>query len=496
MLLQDNEIDGEFRNDIRAFVGDILRDDETTIGLLRYGAHIPHIYQTPESFGMKPVNLLLSHMVEFWPQSFFEGRRFLLLDDTMYRGVSMTAAKRQLIDRCRVPAQNIRTATLVVHDECPKGLWPDHFRHHLDHYDYVCWKEELTALVRNDIRPTERDHPLYYFRTRLAVADLVALFSDAGHLQTAPIDTSTAPFKFTVTTSTSPLRDVATLAGITLDEPCKIRFYCSFSSTDCLITAVPIVPTTLDVETFMANSARTFMSLLKGPPDFLHDVLATESVGDPRRAVYYFVSRGIAALLLERLLLHARGLRGNGRIHLEPVEPETVDGLVRYVFPPCYVAFHQCVFGLLANALKTAQEANDSPAGRSYDFAPPTHVERTSRPADALLADSTWLLNALARRGSWLEWTGSSWEAIYEHMPRVTHHDLVEEFGDAAFISVAADELLDYGFLRAKDFSANGNNYARVLLPGGEYKSIEIMRMAAAWNTRAMQFQRTGEGIS
>src|SRR5437899_870675 len=63
----------------------ILPEYDVLIGMLRYGAHLPHLASVSSI-----LTLLLSHMVPFMPREFFASKRLLVLDDTIYRGSEMS----------------------------------------------------------------------------------------------------------------------------------------------------------------------------------------------------------------------------------------------------------------------------------------------------------------------------------------------------------------------------------------------------------------------
>lgn len=49
-----------------------FNENDLVIGILRYGAHIPHIYQNvcrEKNILPKKINLLLSHMIPFFPKN-------------------------------------------------------------------------------------------------------------------------------------------------------------------------------------------------------------------------------------------------------------------------------------------------------------------------------------------------------------------------------------------------------------------------------------------
>jgi hypothetical protein len=70
-------------------------------------------------------------------------------------------------------------------------------------------------------------------------------------------------------------------------------------------------------------------------------------------------------------------------------------------------------------------------------------------------------------------------------MPEITYTELLAEFRDKLFVSEGLDELLDDGLIRAKDARVGPGEatFGRVFLPGGEYRALEVFRLARAWQT-------------
>jgi hypothetical protein len=66
-----------------------IDEDALVIGILRYGAHIPHLYYYAcLRRGQKPkkIKLLLNHLLPFFPPDYYRNKKLILLDDTVYRG--------------------------------------------------------------------------------------------------------------------------------------------------------------------------------------------------------------------------------------------------------------------------------------------------------------------------------------------------------------------------------------------------------------------------
>ena len=471
------------RQQIERFLSAELRDGEITIGLLRYGAHLPHIYQrAARGFGVQPVTLLLSHMLEFFPRSWYKGRRFLILDDSVYRGVSMREAIAKL-ERCGVPRDHYRTAALAIHEGADQSAVDVSGGPPLSHHEYVAWKECLTAVVRDDVRPTERDHPLYYFSSpHLRISRLVDTARSLGAVHVGDTDMPTL-FKFALTIDPRILEDVR-LPGVTIAAPCKIRFYCDQrrSGEEWHVTAVPIVATEIDMDAFGSEGFAKLGEMLGLPTGFA-ETAATDIVGDRKQMLYFFANRGLAALMLSRCLSQLTAGRGADAVQLISVPPQNFDGLVSYCFPTAYQeVFHPRMYNLLDAAIATS--ADRSTPG--YAFADPARPRSVNFRHDPFLPDSTQIACIVSKQRSPAEWDGSSWQPIAGAVAGVTYRELLAEFGDPVFVSKALDELLDDGLLRARDAEVSSGTFGRLFIPGGEYRAIEVLRLASAWTAEPM----------
>lgn len=464
-------------SDIRDFIATLAEPDEVIVGLLRYGAHIPHVYQrfAPSSTKFK---LLLSHMAGFMPPSYFAGRKFLILDDTVYRGVHMDRMRRFLIDTCGVPKEAIRCAALIVHSSADsKGIL---HRRRLSDVQYIVWKEELASLVRQDIRPTERDHPLYYFSSSQAsVGMLLQALNELGPVHPVGTHSVGDVFRATVTLSTTLLMDVAAeLPGFTLDEICKVRFYAYEDNGALRLVAAPIVlPTVVMAD---ADFALRRLALALGLPDEFFDS-CRQAVGDTDSMRYYFASRGLAALCLHRVLARLCEILGELGATLSSINPEAIDADVEYEFPLQYRVFHEQVVKRTEEIIRRLPA--DTPDLFRTSWAPETKAGRPRR-VDPLLPDVYQLTAFIAQHIEAACWNGREWLPNYEADVGVTHHQLLREYEDPLFVSRALDELLDSGLLRAKDclLDSSGCVYGRTFLPGGEFKALAFSRLADAWN--------------
>jgi hypothetical protein len=472
------------RKQIVQFVEEWINEDEVVVGVLRYGAHIPHIYQNAcarESREPKRIRLLLSHMLRFFPPEFYRNNKFLILDDTVYEGVEMRAMLSTLLDQFEIPRDRVRTATLIAHEQ--SDYEPDLPKptQRLPDAEYIAWKEELASLVRRDIRPTERDHPLYYFRGGdLSLGKFLSLIQEFGHVHPVGSDWDAPVLRVSLTIDPSLLSDLQALDGLELDPVFKVRLYWQQTEDGSQLTAAPMVFQQLNIPSFLSGSDTKLASLL-GLDDGFFRRIYDEHLETSRGAmVYYFVGRAIAALLLERLLIQV--IPRLQQIGCEPscVRPEAVDGIVGYVFPDEYTNFYDAAFERMRNIVEA------SPAADRLPFAERQVVQnrfpvRASK--DPLLPDMYEILEFMTRNSSPATWDGARWMPNKNTFKGTSHRELVKEFGDEVFISAALDELLDSGLLRAKDNPINPDLtcFDREFFPGGEYNAVQVSRIADSW---------------
>lgn len=461
------------REDVRRLIRPLLTGDHVMVGLLRYGAHLPHVYQAtyPISSDQK-IRLLLSHMLRFFSPEYFSGKRFVILDDTMYRGASMEAARNSLL-ACGVPAEAISRAAVVVHENCE--IKPDFNDIRLPHPEYVAWKEQLAALVRHDVRPTERDHPLYYFTwpsAHIGALIKAAHMFDGFHV--AGFGDAAQLFKFAVLAAREMLADVASLPGVQIHEPVKVRFYCLAKGATWQITAAPMAPSVISLEQFIRRGGGHRLAKLLGLPDVFFDVLYDSREGVARdEIVYYFASRAISAVLLSRLLERIVRLLP-ARTQLSSLRPGEVDGIVDYQFPDCYERFHASVYDRLDSIV--AGQAQDEPGLFTHTKHPcelPLFEDR-----DPLLPDSYRILALLSAKQDPAVFAADSWQPSPGQHPGLTYEELLRAYPFPAFVSRSLDDLLEDGLLRGVDRAIEPGRYGRVFLPGGEYKAVEVSRLA------------------
>ena len=465
----------QITSEISVFLAHVLQPDETVIGLLRYGAHIPHLAARElERRGLR-VPMVLSHFVKFFPPSFFSERRFLILDDSMYRGASMKQAVADLV-ACGVSPERIRTAAVVLHESCPSE--PDEHYPRLHDPDYIEWKDELTEAVRSDVRPTERDHPLYYFSCDSDMLTAILQTSDEFGAVRSTESPSINMLKFTVVFDTTAFADDQ-LAGISIPTAAKIRWYCQQDERGWSLTAVPIVPTVIDITMLMSN-AETVERALRFPPGFFARVRDEQIVGDWRALAYYFTNRGLAAVLLERFLCRVGKCGVAAGTQLHSVKAEVRDGQVEYMFPRMYRdVFHPAVYARLDEAIKCG--SFEDACSHAARLQPPPETSFVAA-QDPVLWPSTQLLVPLVAKAPPVVWGSDSWEPA-EKMAGLSYDELFAAFPDKLFLSDALDELLDQGLLRAKDapLMAHPPTFGRLFLAGGEYRAVEVYRLARAW---------------
>ena len=159
------------QDEINNFLDSLLLETaptSTVVGVLRYGAHLPHLWSSDRRHAREPVDMVLSHMPEFLPSEFFRDRDFIILDDTVYEGRQMRRHLARLKE-LGVQETNVKTAAIICRDvvaQRTNSSFPQHFSRSLGGAEYAAWKRSLGALVRSQRRSVDRDHPLYFFELR------------------------------------------------------------------------------------------------------------------------------------------------------------------------------------------------------------------------------------------------------------------------------------------------------------------------------------------
>ena len=462
-----------------------LHEDDVVIGVLRYGAHIPHIYQNAclkRGLTPKPVRLLLSHMLSFFPVEFYQKNNFVILDDTVYEGVEMANWLERVQRNYNIARERIRTATLIRHEE--SQFEPDYPSEILRDAQYIAWKEELASLVRNDIRPTERDHPLYYFEIeKLELGFLLSLLEDYGYIHPVGNNWDTPIFRLSLTIDSSVVKNLLPLPGIDLENIFKIRIYWNKHPNGFRLTMAPMGFPTINIDSFIHSKAsQTLAELLGLESTFFEEIYRSHPEQLRGQMLFYFASRSIAALLIQHLLIQITPRLKRHGCSISCIDPEVVDGDVHYIFPKEYISFYACVFARLKEIISMKPDLGSLPFVEEWK-----KPERNRRKAseDPLLPDIYRTLAFITQKVDPAIWNGKRWVPNRELNTGVSHQQLVCEFKDSLFVSAALDELLDSGLMRAKDAAVDmsGNVFTRIFLSGGEYNAVQVSRIADTWRS-------------
>jgi hypothetical protein len=461
------------------FFSECAHDDEVVIGVLRYGAHLPHLYQNAcleRSATPKRIRLVLSHMLGFFPLEFYHDQRFLVVDDTVYEGTEMRRLLSVLTDAYNVPRKQIRTATLIAHEgsefvpDCPNPPLK------LSDAQYIAWKEELATLVRRDIRPTERDHPLYYVEgEKLKLNQFLSVIEQFGNVHPVGDDWDAPVFRFSVTVDISSFSDLAGLPGVELDRFAKIRFYWREDKKGFQLTIAPIAFARVDLPAFLKESSALARLIDVGENFFTR--IESSTVTERGKMLYYFATRGLAALIMHRLFKQVTQTLRQFDVSLRCVPPEKVDGFVNYIFPAEYNAFYASAFASLQAIISPSTEDSDLPLAEKW-IKPENSTIGPRR--DPALPQIYEILEYVVKDRDPAVWNGVRWTPASDKCGGVTVRELVTHFKDSIFVSAALDELLDSGLLRAKDEVVHSTNavFERQVLPGGEYNAIHVSRIA------------------
>jgi len=166
------------------------------------------------------------------------------------------------------------------------------------------------------------------------------------------------------------------------------------------------------------------------------------------------------------------------------IAPEVVDGHVDYIFPAEYLHFYRVVTDQITKILASTAQTSMLPLGDAWKLPECSLIEREP---GRLLPDVYRILEFMTRQGDPALWDGKRW------LPRksvngVSFQEIVGHFGDVCFVSAALDELLDCGLIRARDYQRNrtsGTYMVREFLSGGEYKALQVSRIADTWRFEA-----------
>ena len=470
------------KSQIQKFGDAYFKEDEIVVGILRYGAHIPHIYRDiyqEKSQSSRPIQLLLSHMLSYFPPAFYQGKRFLLLDDTVFSGCAMCNLKKILETEHSVPEENILTAALVLNEH--SEFEPDYFSKRLSDAEYIAWKEVLGSLVTQDARPTDRDHPLYYFRIRqMKLGHFLDVLNNYGIVHTSST-TNSGIFKITLTIDAHVVKERINteLPSVVLGEIYKIRFYWKQEEDPNLVTLTmaPMGFPEINIDQFIANKDGQLLAKIVGlDENFFDDIYNTYPENHRPEMLFYFASRSIAALALEYFLIEVTTF-----CDLEFLDPTEVDEPIVYVFPEEYQRFYKTISGkinkILSEKKPKAYELNFFPTWKKLEEFNIPHQK------DILIPISYEILGFLARDGDSAKWDGKRWVPNQSNDEQgVSFQELLDEYKDPIFISRALDELLDMGLLRAKDMEIRKGCFTRIFLGGGEYNAVQVSSIADTLN--------------
>lgn len=458
---------------------DYLLEDDIVVGVLRFGAHIPHVYRNAcleKSLKPKKIRLLLSHILPFFPKKYYENKKIVLLDDTVYTGTELYKLKKMLINQLGVLENNIQTVTLVAHED--SSFEPDYPKPaiRLRNAEYIAWKEVLGSLVAQDIRPTERDHPLYFFEVKnFELGGFLDILKNYGTLHSVGAPNSEV-LKISLTIDSSNMQKAKNLAGVTLSSTYKIRIYLRQDAGNAKFTAVPMGFPVIDINKLIENGgSRDLAKLIGLPEDFYENIYTSYHTDFRDTAVFYYASRSIAAYLLELLIKQITPKVENLNSKIGLLDSREEDGSVKYEFPIEYEIFYKKVFKSLTTAIKNSKMQNLS----LFDaWEKPERVANNLQ-FDPLLPAPYEILGFLAKEIDTAKWDGKKWMPNFSTLETgITYQDLLSEFKDPLFISRSLDYLLESGLLRAKDLLIGKNLFTRIFLPGGEYNAVQVSRLS------------------
>lgn len=467
-----------------------IDEDTIIVGILRYGAHIPHLYYNAcRERQQKPKNikLLLSHMVTFFPPDYYENKKLILLDDTVYRGKGMADVRLNLINKCKVPKENIFTAALIRNEgfDSPPTDFPSP-NIQLPNAEYIAWKELLGSLVSQNTRPTDRDHPLYYFEfEKIELGQFTDILQEYGWVHSSGTWNSTVT-RIILTIDASVIKDVLKLPGVEIGSIYKFRFYWHEKDSKVQVTIVPMGFPVINLEKFISEGGGKILANHIGLDDHYFDNIYSLHFEDSRNPMlYYFASRSIAAFVLELFLNQLIPLIEGFGGKLKHIAPQLVDGPIEYVFPNEYKEFHEKIMSniesILADHTRNFQNTESQTGWKKI------HRHNTQAQKDPLIPRIYEILGFLAKDRNPVNWNGKEWiPDIDNDTPErgISASELIVEFKDPVFISRTLDELLESGLLRARDLPAHRGSsiFMRKFLPGGEYNALQVSRIADTLN--------------
>jgi len=493
------------REEIYAFRDRLPAGGQIYVGVLRYGAHLPHLWDDPrdtvETSSRPRVQLILSHMLDFLPPEIFQGTsHFVVLDDTVYRGRQMEKHVGRL-NALGVSMERITTAAVVVHEK--SRFTPTIISRKLNDREYVQWKDCFTKLVRTQLRSTDRDHPLYFFEVQnLSSGQLLSILETFGNVASID-DSSYGPvYAFAVNMDSRTLLgdlglpvDLWNTSGIEIEDLCKIRLYWEEYNGKLSLTLVPIVFCTIASEALIQTHGDMFANFTGIPLSALDYLKAKEDSWG--RFAFFLLSRAIASKVLEAFLIDFTSRLKTYSASIKRLDAEERDLPVSYVFPDAYVRCygeitkridailddsaasdkHPLFFSGMSAKVKRSDSQGYASSGlpRKYDV-----VKALCQDDDPAMFDGReWLANDVCSRG-------------------VTFSTLVSAVRDPLLVSCALDDLLDSGLLRAGDgnVAALGEQpkYSRIYLPGGEFNVVLVSRLALSCRTVPLEEVQGGRG--
>jgi len=430
-------------------------------------------------------------MLDFLPKDTYVGdSHFVVLDDTVYRGLQMQKHVRRL-QTLGVDRKRITTAALIVHEK--SGFTPDLISRKLDDRAYVEWKDGFTRLVRTQRRSTDRDHPLYFFELDgLSSGAMLSILQTFGDVASIDDESFGAVYAFSVAMDCRAILSEANIPvdlwdveGLKLENLCKIRLYWEEIDGRMSLTLVPMVFATLDLEAFEQARSQAFPDLAGIELSSLDYLRPNEDARG--RFAFFLLSRSIAAKVLEQFLtgfVANLTLRGST---IRRMEADQQDFPIKYVFPEPYEKFYAWVCARVDILLKSSFLS----AERMPLFRPGTgaNIMRSHYEicGDSGLPPKYGLLRILCREADAASFDGKEWVPNEDYGTFVTYSTFLSEIPDPLLVSRGLDELLDSGLLRAGDANIAPAGlrpvYSRVYRPGGEFNAVLVSRLALSCRT-------------
>jgi hypothetical protein len=413
--------------------------------------------------------LLLSHFIDFFPPSFYEGKQFLVLDDTVYQGKQMQDLVSQIIAK-GASAECVRSASFVVHEQ--SSFKPNSYARELPDVEYVIWKESLANLVRQNSRTIDRDNPLYYFNiTGTTSWELVNILSHFGVVQAPDEEWGESTFAFTLNVDSSIFQELADITNLELAAVSKLRLYLQRTPEGHLLTVAPMVLSTLTMESVHDPLLDRLSSILDGNGIYL-------ARGESLKAQYFYVSRALSSLLLVRLLEQVTKMFDAHNIDATVESPSALDSPILYLFPDEYHKFYDSVLRTIRAVLQRSV-GSDLPLTAAWPL--PVGGAIVQKPLDKYLPQKYDILAYMTRASDPAFYDGTRWLPRLNGGPKpMTIDGLLEHFHNALDVSAAIDELLDSGMLKAIDFMVDDHKFTRAFLHGGEYNAVRVSRLVDA----------------